>query len=334
MFDLSVVLISRNQEWNIARLIESVLDGTSRIPSRDIILVDSASMDKTIEIASRYPINILRLRPDQPLTPAAGRFVGFKHTSGDLVLFLDGDMELCNGWMERALTLFENRPDVAVVTGPWINLPMSTNHNDKVNSNFLKYEYNDKQGLQLGGAAMYRRSVLDQVGSFNPYLHSEEEPELFLRIRNAGYHIFRLEHPIAYHYTDPIENITTLVGRWRRNLWLGIGQSMRYHIGTELFLPYARERGYGCFPGLVLAVGFAGFLYSLVSCQWMLFGFWMLLVVTTILGYVCQKRSLYRTVYSLFLRLFSIDGTVRGFLITPEDPKNYPAKLDVIKLVN
>ena|SRR5713226_363525 len=94
MTELSVVLISKNQAWNISRLIESVLQATSSVPSKEIILVDSASTDETVERASRYPISILRLQPGQRLSPAIGRFVGYKQTQGEYVLFLDGDTEL------------------------------------------------------------------------------------------------------------------------------------------------------------------------------------------------------------------------------------------------
>ena len=97
MTELSVVLISKNQEWNIARLVESVLRETDALPSREIVLVDSASTDRTTEIAARYPIAVLKLCPEQRLTAAAGRYVGYKRTTGDLVLFLDGDMELVRG---------------------------------------------------------------------------------------------------------------------------------------------------------------------------------------------------------------------------------------------
>src|SRR5205814_10040498 len=42
-----------------------------------------------------------------------------------------------------------------------------------------------------GGAALYRRSVLEHVGTFNPYLFSDEEPELYIRIRHAGYQVLQ-----------------------------------------------------------------------------------------------------------------------------------------------
>ena len=82
MIELSVVLISKNQAWNISRLIESVLQATSSFLSSEIILVDSNSTDETVEFASRYPISIVRLRPGQRLSPAAGRYIGYQRPRG------------------------------------------------------------------------------------------------------------------------------------------------------------------------------------------------------------------------------------------------------------
>jgi glycosyltransferase involved in cell wall biosynthesis len=332
--DLSVVLISKNQEWNIARLIESVLERTSCVPSREIVLVDSASTDRTIDIALDYSIDILRLRADQRLTPAAGRYVGYKYTSGDLVLFLDGDMELCNGWLEEALAVMQSRPDVAVVTGPWIDLPLTALPSDKVSFHQERYDHAGEKASRLGGAAMYRRAVLKQVGTFNPWLYSDEEPELCLRIRYVGYRVFGLECSVAYHYSDSSRALSTLVARWRRNLYLGFGQSIRYHFGGALLWPYLRERGYALVPALGLAVGLVAFLWSLVGGDWTWFRLWVLLVVAMVGGHACRNRSLYRAIYSLVHRVVIIDGTVRGFFLTPLDPDSYPGRVDVIKRSN
>lgn len=331
--NLAVVLISKNQEWNIARLIESVLNRTSCVSSREIVLVDSASTDSTIDIACNYPICILRLRPDQRLTPAAGRYVGYEYVSGDLMLFLDGDMELCHGWVDRALAVFQSRPDVAVVTGQVIDLPIATAPGSEMN--FEQQEYGDSatELRHTGGAAMYRRSVLKQVGTFNPHLHSDEEVEVCLRIRHAGYRVLQLEHPIAYHYSSSRRVLSTLVRRWRQNLYLGFGQNIRYHLGDELLWSYLRERGYAGAPALVLAVSLISFLWSLKRDNWMWFMLWILLLAALLAGDAYRKRSSYRAIFSLLRRLVIIDGTVRGFLLTPLDPDSYSGRVDVIKRV-
>jgi glycosyltransferase involved in cell wall biosynthesis len=328
--DLSVVLISRNQEWNISRLIGSVLRCLPDNISTEVVLVDSASTDRTIEIARTYPVKIFQLKPDQILTPSAGRWVGTRFSTGDFILFLDGDMELCEGWVERALLVMQTMPDVAVVCGPWINLPKAMQRDDvSVDTNSAEEGYSFA-GANIGGAALYRRSVLNEVGTFNPYLYSDEEPELSIRIRHAGYDMLKLNHPIAYHYSDPSEAISTLIQRWKRNLWLGMGQSIRYHIGDKLFWTYVKERGFGCLPALILLVGGLSFFYSLFINNWTSFILWLLILLLGMAGIAVRRRSFYRMIYSVVQRLLVLDGTVRGLFIRPMDPETYPCNIEKI----
>jgi GT2 family glycosyltransferase len=324
------VLISKNQAWNIERLTASVLHATAGRPATEIVLVDSASTDDTVDRACAYPITVLRLHPDQPLTPAAGRWVGYRHTHGARVLFLDGDMELCPGWLEQAGRVLDTRPDAAAVTGQIVDLPKTAGPGDK------PPRPPRPMGAPVpvpfaGGAALYRRAVLEQVGCFNPYANSDEEPELGVRIRHADYCLLRIPYPLAYHYTAPSGALPTLVGRWRRNLFLGVGQNMRSLLGTPFFRPYLRERGYGCVPALVLTAGAAGVLWAVRRRGWAGVTAWALLGLAGVAGDAIRKRSLYRTLHSLLERVFIMDGMVRGFLQRPADPAGYPGRLDVIR---
>jgi glycosyltransferase involved in cell wall biosynthesis len=60
MTKLSVITITKNQEWNVNRLISSILAHTAKIDSVQVILVDSASIDGTIAASCKYPITVIR----------------------------------------------------------------------------------------------------------------------------------------------------------------------------------------------------------------------------------------------------------------------------------
>ncbi|PYT38783.1 MAG: hypothetical protein DMG45_22345, partial [Acidobacteria bacterium] len=236
MTELSIVLITKNQAWNIPRLIGSVLQATSLFPSREIVLVDSNSTDETVKFASRYPINVVRLRPGQRLSPAAGRYIGYKRTRGEFVLFLDGDMELLQGWLGQALQVMREISKAGVMlSSRVIELPPSgasvPPSPAPITHGAIPKEVS-RVSFVVGGAALYRRSVLEQVGTFNPFLYSDEEPELYLRIRHAGYRVLQLDFPIVRHYSQPQETPSALLGRRKRNFLLGVGQCIRYHMGT------------------------------------------------------------------------------------------------------
>ena len=331
--ELAVVMITKDQAWNVARLIESVLEGTAHVSAKQIVLVDSASRDETIELACRYQIGVVRLRPDQRLTAAAGRYIGYQHTTARLVLFLDGDMELCPGWLEKALDFVQCRPDVAVITGQIIDQLRTAKSPDRpplIPTGTVAAT----EVLHGGGAALYKRSVLEQVGTFNPYLYSDEEPELCLRIRHAGYRVVQLAQPLAYHYSNPSEALSTLAGRWQRNLYLGQGQCMRYYLGDDLLWRYVKERGYGCIPALGLVSGLIALVWTAVTRRWRWFSLWILLAGGLLVGDAVRKRSVYRVVYSLCLRLLFVGGTAKGFLLKPLDPESYRGLMDIIKPVS
>lgn len=331
MTALSVVIITRNQEWNVDRLVQSVIERTSFLESREIVLVDSASSDRTTDIAARYPITVLKLRPDQLLTAAAGRYVGFRNTTGELVLFLDGDHELCEGWLQAGLDVMRKYPDVAVVSGQIHDVAP-----DHPASRPIACPPADATPLMTvvphgGPAALYRRRVLDEVGPFNPYIISDEEPELCVRIRHHGYRVVRLERTVAHHYSVARDNIPQMYARWRKKLYVGSGQNLRYKWNTEYLLPYIRARGHGFVPLLVLLLGGLVLIGSLVSGKWRPFRLWAALLGAALGADAIRKRSAVAVVSSVLKRLFIAHGTVAGVLMTPYPPDTYPARLDVIK---
>mgnify|MGYP002377299996 CR=1 FL=1 len=326
---LSVVVITKNQAWNIGRLLTSVIEETRSLPAVEIILVDSASTDATVQEAQAYPITILRLHAGQHMNAAAGRYIGARHATGDLVLFLDGDMELYSGWLKLALELLERNATIGAITGGLIDRPIDTRERGLRGIHADDDRFFDVQFG--GGATLYRRAVLDQVGSFNPFLFSDEEPDLCLRIRHAGFRVVQTFWPIAYHYSHPPGRYGTIYRRWRRKLFLGAGQNLRYYRGTDLFWPYVRERGYGLLPGAAFLIGLLLLGFSMITRRWQWFGIWTLGAASVVGLDALRKRSLYRSLASVLERIFILDGTVRGFLMAPRAPSSYNPRFDVVQ---
>jgi glycosyltransferase involved in cell wall biosynthesis len=328
MASVAVVLIARNQAFNVARLIESVLRETRDLPGTEVVFVDSASDDGTPELASRYPITVLRLDADQPLTAAAGRYVGFHESSAELVLFLDGDMELARGWLPAALEVFARQRDVAVVTGDVVDLPKDHRGQGPAPPAPVATGPPGHDVPYSAGAAMHRRRVLDRAGTFNPHLHSDEEPELCIRIRHAGHRIVALDTVMAYHYSAPEAALSTLIARWRRGLYLGAGEAIRHNLRSGALWPYVRERGYGFIPGLVILGGLASATRRLAVPDSRALKVWSTLIVSVLAGDLWRRRDPRATAHSLLERMLILDGTVRGFLRAPALPAEHPARFE------
>jgi GT2 family glycosyltransferase len=189
---LSVVIITRNEEAAIVACLTSVMREIAGMAA-EVLLVDSASTDATVQRAADFPTTILRLEDNGMLSAGAGRRVGTEASRGRYILFLDGDMVLVPGWIPAALDALA--PDVrGGVCGRllWVypGEDVNASHPDALPTGPVE---------ALGGAAMYRREALLRAGTFNPFMRGEEERELGYRLRRHGYTLQRIPTPMAYH---------------------------------------------------------------------------------------------------------------------------------------
>jgi glycosyltransferase involved in cell wall biosynthesis len=245
MNHLSVVIIGKNEEAYITECLRSVQAAAAAAGGAEIVYVDSASTDRTVELALAQGVRVLQLPSDWPLSPAAGRYIGFHHTSGELVMFVDADTLLDRQWLDRALAYFAEA-EVAGLAGYLRDLDEYGREMPSVGEH--------SSGIQtlptLRGIAMYRRAALAQVGTFNPYLRSEEEAELALRLRKAGWKLLQLPWPMGSHR----RSLPKLSAMWRA---LRLGRVS----GIGLTWRYACRHGSGwqfCFEGLRHSLLFAG----------------------------------------------------------------------------
>src|SRR5262249_2063732 len=168
----------------------------------EVVLVDSQSTDGTVEIARRFPIRIVRISPKVHPCPALGRVIGQRLTRSEYILFVDGDTEIQRAWLVEAVSVLQTKSNVAGVAGKVREVYY---HGERVigeSPDFFNAGPMAEAVDQLGGNALYRRSALDSVGSFNPYLSSYEEAELAERLRQAGFVVMRIPLLLGTHRTQ------------------------------------------------------------------------------------------------------------------------------------
>lgn len=320
--DLSVVVISRNEERSVAASIESLLEQTADFET-EIILVDSASTDRTVEIAGRYPITIVRIEPGADLSASAGRYLGTLRASGKYILFVDGDMILIHDWIRNALSFFDDQT-VGAVGGRLFRV---------YPGEALSFDHPDTYPLgrvdRLGGAGLYRRDVLEKTGSFNPFVKGEEERELGYRINTAGYRILRVDVPMVYH----MERDRTRSARDENaRHFTGVGQNIRRYglrrISWELLWSHrAAFRAHLAFFAASVIL-----LLLLVSGQVLAFGVAVALLVVALLGVMLvmgrEKSYLFfRYSFLVFVNL------LKGIRLGIPAPDKYKVETSVLSRV-
>ncbi len=323
MFSLSVVVISKNEEAYITRSLQSVLAAAEKIGGAEIVVVDSASTDRTVEMARSFGVRVLSLRPEWGLSPAAGRYVGFHHTSGELVMFVDADTVIDREWLQAARRYFA-LPEVAGVAG----------YLDDVDEKGQLLPYVGHRSAEvcvvdrLRGIALYRRAAMERAGTFNPYLITEEEAELGFRLRQHGFRLLQVPHPMGRHLRGTSAH-TGLLRAWRLGRFKGDGLTLRYgwRAGKSLRFCFDLMRPTIVFLAVcsLLVVGLGLFLAGYEQLGRPM----LLLFLGLMVAIAIKRRSLLGPVTYVITHLLILSGLISGaFTTTIKDPQSYP--LDVI----
>jgi len=201
--DLTVIVIARNEEATIGPCLEACIRSVrgaqqeDLIQSAEVILADSASTDRTVEIARAFPVTIVQLRPDWPLSAGAGRFVGLRHARGELVLFVDGDYVLFEDWLPAAIRALRHSTDIAAVCGTDVEETSGDTVLDRRQRAWLSALRAEPEAVPVG---LYRRNSLRAVGGIHPFLKGGEDRDLAHRLRAAGHRLIRVDLNMGRHH--------------------------------------------------------------------------------------------------------------------------------------
>lgn len=200
----AAVVVGRNEGERLLRCLASVrlnLDAVNGGMAGRIIYVDSGSADGSVAAARATGAEVVELDLTRPFTAARARNAGLALLEqGDMpayVQFIDGDCELDRDWLATAKAFLQDHPRVAVVCGRRRErYPEASVYNA-----LCDREWDTPIGpaRACGGDALMRRMPVVAVGAYDPTLIAGEEPEMCVRLRAAGWEIFRIDAEMTLH---------------------------------------------------------------------------------------------------------------------------------------
>lgn len=111
----SIVIRCYNEEQHIGRLLSGLMKQTIA-DQLEIVVVDSGSTDATVAIASRYPIKLVTIRPEE-FSFGRSLNLGCEAATGEFIAIASAHVyPVYTDWLEQMLLPFEN-PDIALVYG-------------------------------------------------------------------------------------------------------------------------------------------------------------------------------------------------------------------------
>jgi GT2 family glycosyltransferase len=232
--NVSVVVPTYNRNAMLRRTLQNIV--RFRDQYHELIVVDQ-TREHDPETARfleglKAEKEIILLRVDYPNLPNA-RNEGIKAAGGDIVLFLDDDVEINDGFIPAHLALYDN-PEIGATTGPVNIVNLSKNDNIVFKNSFslkaaikavffffirrkaslvspfgvmadfsgTKVRYAD---TGIGCNLAFRKKIFSRCGFFDVNYTGNavrEDTDMCARVRKAGYKI--LYHPRArlVHYME------------------------------------------------------------------------------------------------------------------------------------
>lgn len=214
---VGAVAIARNEGERLKHCLRSLVGVCARV-----VYVDSGSTDGSVAFARGLGVEVVELDLSQPFSMARARNAGVKRLGEILpgverVQLVDGDCELDPGWLPAAMAWLDAHPETVAVCGRRRErFPERSVYN-----RLCDLEWNTPVGRvhSCGGDVLMRVAPLLAAGGYDESLIAGEEPELCLRLRQAGGVIDRIGAEMTRHDAA----ILTFRAWWKRTLRGGYG---------------------------------------------------------------------------------------------------------------
>jgi len=318
---VAIVIKALNEEKRIAKALQSSLEAVSQLGG-EVILADSCSTDKTIEISRTFPITIVQLANSSDRCCGVGPQLGYQHSIAEYIYILDGDMEMLPGFLDKAVAFLDAHPEIAGVGGQVVEMNTdSLEYSSRVERAAGHMLAGQVDRLDMGG--LYRRTAVEQTGFFsNKNLHSYEEYDLGVRLRARGWQLYRLPLESVKHYGHDAPAYQLLMRRWKSRYISGLGEVIRASFGKPHLIMVLRE--------------VRELRIYLATIVW-----WLLLLavllspipigIKTLILSVCfltpfaliliKKKNVSKAVFSVVSWNFNAAGLLRGILTHQKNPQ-------------
>jgi rhamnosyltransferase len=234
MFDCSVIIRCCNEEKHIGRLLTGIKEQTIR--NVQMIVVDSGSTDRTLEIAGRYLTEILRIPPREFSFGRSLNFGCVKAKSPLIVMASAHVYPVYNTWLERLLTPFSQK-EIALVYGKQRGDETTRYSEQQVFAQWFPERSNPNQEHPFcnNANAAIRRELWEKI-PYNEDLTGLEDLDWAQRALRSGHRLAYCAEAEVIHIHN--ETPSRIYNRYRREAiaFRRIFPNERFRFGTFLNL--------------------------------------------------------------------------------------------------
>ena len=199
---ISFIIIGKNEGWRLEKCLSAVRRRAEAelVQPWEVIYVDSQSSDGSVELARQYADKAFLLTGE--CNPAIGRNVGAKESEGDILFFIDGDMELRESVLS---TIVKESGDLCYPFMEGIEFDIL------FDSDWQQKDAHARQAFCEGaewydnkpstGMFVIDKKVWEEVGGMDNRFKRSEDYDFGFRAGKMGYKTRRIGQLWVNHYT-------------------------------------------------------------------------------------------------------------------------------------
>jgi len=201
---ISFIIPAYNEEKNIGKCMESLIEADYPDEKKEIIVIDDGSTDGTFETAKQYEIRpFVKVYRKENGGKALALNYGIDRSHGEIITTLDSDSYIDKKAIKKMLPHFEDDSIYAVASA--VKVSNKDNFIEKLQEVEYVYTIFTRKMLVLiesvyvtpGPFSMFRRVVFEKLGGFDPD-NILEDQEIAMRIQSNNYKIRSSMDAVAY----------------------------------------------------------------------------------------------------------------------------------------
>ena len=209
-----MVIVNWNGERFLDRCLIALLAQTAK--PHEIILMDNASTDGSVEIARRFPaVRVIALEQNTGFARGNNLAIEAASAESEWIALINPDAFAAPRWLEALLAVAESKPEFDVFGSKLVNAADSTLLDGTGDAYHISgLVWRTAHGVPVShlgeseceifspcaAAALYRRSALLEMGGFDEdFFCYVEDVDLGFRLRLAGYRCLYVPQSVAHH---------------------------------------------------------------------------------------------------------------------------------------
>jgi len=192
---ITIIIPARNEEQYIAGVLRR-LRNQDYPHTYEVIVVDNASTDSTVERARQFDVHVIE---ERTVGVQFARERGRKEARGKIIAYLDADCIPPRDWLKTGIAIFDD-PKIAGVSGPYDYCggnPMFRSlvmFVEKILFPFIHYLVHDLLrvgGIMIGGNAFLRADAMERIGGFDTSIaFYGDDTDTACRLTKIGWVVF------------------------------------------------------------------------------------------------------------------------------------------------